>query len=251
MARAARGSRAAARCAPGSTRIATNTCLDAIARRPKRVLPIDYGPARRPPRRARASRSSSRSGSSPTPTSAGLEDGCAAPEARYEQRESVELAFVAALQHLPGDPARRADPARGARLLGARRSPRRSTPRSPSVNSALQRARKTVDERFPTQSQQATLRALGDERAARARRALHGRVGARRRRRGRRDARRGRDLVDAAAADLVPRREAIAGFLRRAPAAASAGATSRRARTASSRSAATCGTRSAAATSRP
>ena len=25
-------------------RIATNTCLDAIARRPKRVLPIDYGP---------------------------------------------------------------------------------------------------------------------------------------------------------------------------------------------------------------
>src|SRR5579863_5111158 len=25
--------------------IATNTCLDAIERRPKRVLPIDYGPA--------------------------------------------------------------------------------------------------------------------------------------------------------------------------------------------------------------
>ena len=25
-------------------RIATNTCLDAIARRPKRVLPVDYGP---------------------------------------------------------------------------------------------------------------------------------------------------------------------------------------------------------------
>ncbi len=25
-------------------RIATNACLDAIARRPKRVLPIDYGP---------------------------------------------------------------------------------------------------------------------------------------------------------------------------------------------------------------
>jgi RNA polymerase sigma-70 factor (ECF subfamily) len=33
-----------------------------------------------------------------------------------------------------------------------------------SVNSALQRARKTVDERLPAQSQQATLRALGDER---------------------------------------------------------------------------------------
>jgi RNA polymerase sigma-70 factor (ECF subfamily) len=32
-----------------------------------------------------------------------------------------------------------------------------------SVNSALQRARKTVDERLPEQSQQATLRELGDE----------------------------------------------------------------------------------------
>src|SRR5882762_7291132 len=29
-------------------RIATNTCLNAIARRPKRVLPIDYGPASDP-----------------------------------------------------------------------------------------------------------------------------------------------------------------------------------------------------------
>src|SRR3984957_7214326 len=28
--------------------IATNTCLDQIARRPKRVLPIDYGPAADP-----------------------------------------------------------------------------------------------------------------------------------------------------------------------------------------------------------
>jgi RNA polymerase sigma-70 factor, ECF subfamily len=33
-----------------------------------------------------------------------------------------------------------------------------------SANSALQRARKTVDERFPEQSQQATLRSLGDQR---------------------------------------------------------------------------------------
>jgi RNA polymerase sigma-70 factor (ECF subfamily) len=33
-----------------------------------------------------------------------------------------------------------------------------------SVNSALQRARKTVDERLPAESQQATLRSMGDER---------------------------------------------------------------------------------------
>ena len=34
----------------------------------------------------------------------------------------------------------------------------------PAVNSALQRARKTVDERLPDRTQQATLRALGDQR---------------------------------------------------------------------------------------
>ena len=48
-------------------RIATNACLDAIARRPKRVLPIDYGP----PSAAtgdQVSHSSSRSGSSRTRT---------------------------------------------------------------------------------------------------------------------------------------------------------------------------------------
>ena len=33
-----------------------------------------------------------------------------------------------------------------------------------SVNSALQRARSAIDERLPEQSQQATLRSLGDER---------------------------------------------------------------------------------------
>jgi RNA polymerase sigma-70 factor (ECF subfamily) len=33
----------------------------------------------------------------------GLEGGLAGPEARYEQRESIELAFIAALQRLRAD----------------------------------------------------------------------------------------------------------------------------------------------------
>ena len=46
-----------------------------------------------------------------------------------------------------------------------------------SVNSALQRARGTVDDRLPERSQQATLQELGDDERQRARRPLRGRRG--------------------------------------------------------------------------
>jgi RNA polymerase sigma-70 factor (TIGR02960 family) len=130
-------------------RIATNSCLHLIAQRPRRLLAADHSPA-----------------------TIGVEVDAIVAEpiwiepypspadASYELRESVELAFVAALQHLPAT--QRAvlilrqvmdfDAAEVAALLDTT---------VPAVNSALQRARQAVDARVPPISQQATLRALG------------------------------------------------------------------------------------------
>src|SRR6266540_5179545 len=81
--------------------IATNVSLRAIERRPKRVLPIDYAPAA-DPHDGPGEPMIESVWVEPYPDERlGLEDGLAGPEARYEQRESIELAFVAALQHLP------------------------------------------------------------------------------------------------------------------------------------------------------
>src|SRR5215204_5165276 len=129
-----------------------------IERRPRRMLPLDAGPAGPLGKDA------------PPAETVWLEPypdeglgGLASPEARYEQRESVELAFAAALQHLPAR--QRAvlllrdvlgfAPAEIAEVLGT----------SPAaVSSALQRARAAVEQRLPGSSQQAALRMLGDVR---------------------------------------------------------------------------------------
>src|SRR3954464_4821226 len=136
-------------------RIATNTSLNLIEKRPKRVLPVDYGPAA-DPHDGPGDPLVESVWVEPYPDETlGLEDGFAAPEARYERRESVELAFVAALQNLP--PNQRAVLVMREVLgFSAREVAESLETTTASVNSALQRARTAVDERLPEQSQQAT-----------------------------------------------------------------------------------------------
>ena len=143
-------------------KIATNVCLDAIARRPKRTLPMDHGeptdpaadPEDGPPLSIWVE---------PYPDEhLGVESGYASPEARYEQREALELAFITALQHLPGRQ-RAVLVLREVLAFSAREVAELLDTTVASVNSALQRARKAVEERIPEESQQESLRALGDE----------------------------------------------------------------------------------------
>jgi len=80
-------------------RVATNVCLRLGARRPRRMLSFDHGPAR----------ADVHDLGEPVGGPVWLEpwpdqppgDEEADPAAAYARRESVELAFVAALQHLP------------------------------------------------------------------------------------------------------------------------------------------------------
>jgi RNA polymerase sigma-70 factor (ECF subfamily) len=143
-------------------KIATNASLNAIERRPKRVLPVDWDSSLDeyalglPPAEA--------AWVEPYPDEQNsLVEGYVSPDARYELRESVELAFVAALQHLPANQ-RAALILREVLGFSAREAAESLDTSVASVNSALQRARAAVDERLPEQSQQETVRALGDER---------------------------------------------------------------------------------------
>ena len=141
--------------------ITTNACLKAVRRRPQRVLPIDYGPASDPHDRP-AEPLVEAVWVDPVPDDKVLADvDTAGPAARYERRESVELAFIAALQHLA--PRQRAVLIlRDVLGFSARETAEVLGTEPAAVDSALQRAHKTVDERLPAQSQQAALRSLGD-----------------------------------------------------------------------------------------
>jgi RNA polymerase sigma-70 factor (ECF subfamily) len=131
-------------------RIATNTCIDLTARRPKRVVPIDHAPP-----------SDAHDGPGPPLIETAWVEPYPDTALTYEQREGVELAFIAAVQHLP---ARQRAVLILREVLGfsANEVAEALDTTAAGVNSALQRARAAVDERLPEQSQQATLEALGD-----------------------------------------------------------------------------------------
>jgi RNA polymerase sigma-70 factor, ECF subfamily len=142
--------------------IVTNAALDITKRRSRRELPVDFGPAAGPGDDL----------SAPLTDPVWLEpypdrwltgQAGASPEAVYEQRESVELAFLVVLQKLP--PLQRAVLIlrEVAGFSAAEVSGQLGTS-VPSVNSALQRARAAARSGLPADSQQSTLRALGDQR---------------------------------------------------------------------------------------
>src|SRR5246500_2087703 len=113
-------------------RIATNVCFDALAGRDRRARPMDLGPAQEPLLENLAELPEV-TWITPLPT----------PDELAEQRETLRLAFVAALQHPP--PKRRAalllcealkwQASEAAELLETSVA---------SINSALQRARATL-----------------------------------------------------------------------------------------------------------
>ena len=130
-------------------RIATNVCMDLLSSRQKRARPMDLGPSREPVE-ANLNTLPEVTWLEPIPDGVAVpEDGDPAEVA--EARETIRLAFVAALQHLP--PRQRAvlilcevlrwKASEVAELLDASVA---------SVNSALQRARATLETSNVTQS---------------------------------------------------------------------------------------------------
>jgi RNA polymerase sigma-70 factor (ECF subfamily) len=122
-------------------RIATNVCLDMLSGRERRARPMDLGPAREPVE-SNLNALPEATWIQPAPDGLVVPDGDPADVA--EARETVRLAFVAALQHLP--PRQRAvlilcevlrwKASEVAELLQTSVA---------SVNSALQRARATLE----------------------------------------------------------------------------------------------------------
>ncbi|MCU1689627.1 MAG: polymerase ECF-type sigma factor [Jatrophihabitantaceae bacterium] len=140
--------------------IATNVCLTEIGRRRRRFLPQDQGPSvegRIPPGRPLTDAA----WLEPYPDDAGRSGGAASAEAAYDRQESVELAFVAAVQHL-GANQRAVLLLRDVLGFTAQETAAILATSVATVTSALQRARSAVSSQVPALTQQATQRSLGD-----------------------------------------------------------------------------------------
>jgi RNA polymerase sigma-70 factor (ECF subfamily) len=130
-------------------RIATNACLNALEGRKhqQRYLPDQLGPAGPPKMEGGPALDVPWLEPYPDANLEGFADAAPNPEASYTARESVQLAFVAAIQQLP--PRQRAAlmlcdvlgwaSAEAVTLLGGSTA---------SINSALQRARETLSHRY-------------------------------------------------------------------------------------------------------
>ena len=81
-------------------RIATNVCLDSLAGRQRRALPMEMGPASPPVQEALGSPLAETTWIEPIPDARVLPEG-SDPADVAVARESIRLAFVSALQHLP------------------------------------------------------------------------------------------------------------------------------------------------------
>jgi RNA polymerase sigma-70 factor, ECF subfamily len=136
-------------------RLATNVCLTMIGQRAKRVLPVDLTPA------AEVGEGLAE----PLTESVWLEP-YPDPDADVERREGIELAFVAAVQHLSGNE-------RAALLLrevigfSAREVAELVDASVPAVNSALQRARRIVNDHIGSQTPRSSARSITDTRVRR------------------------------------------------------------------------------------
>jgi RNA polymerase sigma-70 factor (ECF subfamily) len=143
-------------------KIATNAAIDVARGRSRRSLPVDYGPAAVPGAQPSAPLTES-VWLEPYPDHEPAADVELSPEVRYERRESLELAFVAALQLLP--PRQRAVLIlRDVLGFSAQEVADQLDTSVPAVTSALQRARASTESRVPVRSQQVTLRTLGPDR---------------------------------------------------------------------------------------